>query len=97
MTHWLTQTSAGFVFTLVAWIILLLVLYLTPVILAYSLGSTHGKEILILNITLGWTILGWLAALIWAIASGNGGSFDDISGDESPRANKKMHKMNKIQ
>ena len=30
----------------------------------------------------GWTILGWIAALIWAIMSGNGGSFDE---DPPPR------------
>jgi membrane protein implicated in regulation of membrane protease activity len=81
--HWLTQTSTGFVFALVAGIILLLVLYLLPVILAYSLGSSHIKGILTLNVILGWTILGWLAALVWATLSGNGGSFDEPAGDDS--------------
>jgi membrane protein implicated in regulation of membrane protease activity len=84
LMHWLTQTTTGFVFALVIGIILLLVLYLLPVILAYSLGSSYAKGILILNLTLGWTILGWLAALIWAILSGNGGSFDEPAGDDSP-------------
>ncbi|CDQ10434.1 conserved protein of unknown function [Acidithiobacillus ferrivorans] len=82
--HWLTQTSTGFVFALVAGIILLVVLYLLPAILAYSLGSAHTKGVLTLNLILGWTILGWLTALIWAILSGNGGSFDEPAGDDLP-------------
>lgn len=77
MAHWLTQTSAGFVFALVIGIILLPVLYLIPVILSYSLRSEHTKWILILNLTLGWTVLGWLAALIWATMSGNNENIDD--------------------
>ena len=77
MAHWLTQTSAGFVFALVIGIILLPVLYLIPVILSYSLRSEHTKWILILNLTLGWTVLGWLAALIWTTMSGNDESIDD--------------------
>lgn len=81
--HWLTQTSTGFVFALVAGIILLVLLYLLPAILAYSLGSAHTKGVLTLNLILGWTILGWLAALIWAILSGNGGSFDELAGNDS--------------
>ncbi len=79
MLRWLTQTSSGFVLALVVGIVLLAVLYLLPVILAYSLGSAHTKGILILNLALGWTVLGWLIALIWAIISGNGGSFDELT------------------
>ena len=82
MTHWLTDTSAGFVFALLAGFILLLVLYLLPVLLAYSLDSSHIKGILILNATIGWTVIGWLVARVWAILSGNGGSFDDLCGDD---------------
>jgi type VI protein secretion system component VasK len=89
MTHWLTQTSAGFVFVLVAGIILLLALYLIPAILSYSLGSEHTKWILILNLTLGWTVLGWLAALIWAAMSGNDESFDEPAGDSGRQQNTK--------
>ena len=89
MTHWLTQTSAGFVFALVTGIYLLLVLYLTPAILSYSLGSEHTKWILILNLTLWWTVLGWLAALIWAAMSGNDESIDDPLWDSLHQQNAK--------
>ena len=83
MTHWLTNTSAGFVLALLIGIILLVLLYLLPALLAYSLDSSQIKGILIVNITMGWTVIGWLVALVWAILSGNGGSFDDVSGDGS--------------
>lgn len=85
MTHWLTQTTAGFVFALVAGIILLLI----PAILSYSLGPGHTKWILILNLTLGWTVLGWLVALIWAAMSGNDESFDEPIGDSGHQQNTK--------
>lgn len=89
MAHWLTQTSAGFVFALVIGIILLLVLYLAPIILSYSLGSEYAKWILILNLTLGWTVLGWLAALIWAAMSGSDESIDDTLCDSAHQQNTK--------
>ena len=65
MTHWLTQTSAGFDFALVIAFILLPALYLMPAILSYTLGSEHTKRILMLNILLWWTVVWWLAPSFW--------------------------------
>jgi len=46
-----------------------LVLYELPAIVAYNHGHRLFFAILILNILLGWTIVGWIGALIWACAS----------------------------
>ncbi len=47
----------------------LLILYELPAIVAYKRGRRRFLAILLLNILLGWTILGWIGAFIWACAS----------------------------
>lgn len=42
------------------------ILYLIPTMFAVSRGHHQTMAIFMLNLTLGWTILGWLLALIWA-------------------------------
>ena len=51
--------------TLIA-LIVILTIYFTPAIIAYSRKKRNVNAILVLNIFLGWTIIGWLIALIWA-------------------------------
>lgn|SRR3989338_2070072 len=50
-------------------------LYFLPSIIAGMKRKENAISILILNIFLGWTILGWIGALIWA-----------YTGTPSPRA-----------
>lgn len=40
--------------------------YFTPALFAYRFKHHNADAILILNFALGWTVLGWIAALIWA-------------------------------
>src|SRR5436189_1044156 len=44
--------------------VFLLPLYVLPTILAWK--KTHRMPILLLNL-LGWTVLGWIGALVWAL------------------------------
>jgi T4 superinfection immunity protein len=46
--------------------LLVLVLYFFPAWLANYRYHRNTLAILILNLCLGWTALGWIAALIWA-------------------------------
>jgi hypothetical protein len=49
------------------WVLLILfVVYLLPTIIAAARWHYNAGAIFILNLFLGWTFLGWLAALIWA-------------------------------
>jgi Superinfection immunity protein len=48
-------------------ICLALVFYFLPAIIANIRGTEHQTAIGLINFFLGWTVLGWLAALIWAI------------------------------
>ena len=42
-------------------------LYLLPTLIAAARDKTHGAAgVFLLNIFLGWTLIGWLVAFIWA-------------------------------
>jgi hypothetical protein len=41
-------------------------LYLVPTADAYERAHPHALRIFLLNIFLGWTIAGWVAALVWS-------------------------------
>lgn len=47
-------------------IIIALVIYFLPSFVAMVRKNTQTVAIFILNLTLGWTILGWIGALVWA-------------------------------
>ena len=48
---------------------LLLVVYELPAVIAHNRNHRQFFAILLLNIALGWTILGWIASLIWACSN----------------------------
>jgi len=47
-------------------IIIGLVVYLIPSIVAWN--KKCGSGVMVLNLFLGWTFIGWVAALIWAVS-----------------------------
>jgi T4 superinfection immunity protein len=47
--------------------LLLLIFYFLPAVIASQRHTKHGGMIFLINFVFGWTILGWIAALIWAI------------------------------
>ena len=52
---------------LVLFILILIVLfYFIPAIKAYETKHRQKEAILILNLFLGWTTIGWVVALVWA-------------------------------
>jgi hypothetical protein len=50
--------------TLVIIVIIGIVVYFIPSMVAWN--KKHSAGIIMLNLFLGWTFLGWLASLIWA-------------------------------
>jgi T4 superinfection immunity protein len=50
-------------------IILLLVVYFVPAVVANSRHHRQLGPIVAVNLLLGWTILGWVAALAWALTT----------------------------
>ena len=49
-------------------IILILVPYFLPSIIALFRGKSNSTAIFMLNLFLGWTFIGWVVALIWAVS-----------------------------
>ena len=48
---------------------LLLIVYLLPTAIASGRSHPNSVSIFLLNLFLGWTLLGWIAALVWAATS----------------------------
>src|SRR3989338_3594787 len=60
------STEAGKGLLGLAFIIGLILLYFLPAIIAGRRRNPDEKQIMILNVFLGWTFVGWVIALIWA-------------------------------
>jgi hypothetical protein len=43
--------------------------YFLPTVIAAARGHQNGGLIFLTNLLLGWTLLGWIAALVWAATS----------------------------
>lgn len=51
-------------------ILIFLFIYFIPTIVAFSRGHKNALAIFILNLFLGYTFVGWVIALIWAVYNG---------------------------
>jgi hypothetical protein len=58
------MSSIGPIFVL----IILLALYFIPALVAYSRSLANTSSIFIVNLFLGWSLIGWVVALAWAVA-----------------------------
>lgn len=47
---------------------LVLLVYFLPSIVAWDKGHANLAAIVILNLLLGWTFVGWVVALVWAMS-----------------------------
>ena len=52
--------------------LLVISVYLIPAIVAAVRSHHNQNAILILNLLLGWTVLGWAAALVWSATATTG-------------------------
>ena len=48
--------------------LILIALYFVPSILAHTNKKTNRNAITALNFFLGWTLIGWVIALVWALS-----------------------------
>jgi len=46
--------------------LIILPIYLLPALVAICRGHRNALAILVLDVLLGWTLIGWVAAFIWA-------------------------------
>jgi hypothetical protein len=47
--------------------LLALILYFVPTIIAHMRDVQNYAKIIFVNLLLGWTVVGWIAALIWSL------------------------------
>jgi hypothetical protein len=57
----MSDTGLGF-----GYLAILLLIYFLPAAIAFSRGHVNAGAILVLNLFLGWTALGWIVALVWS-------------------------------
>jgi len=51
----------------IIFLVLAFVVYFLPTIVASKNKKKNSDAILILNLFLGWTFVGWIIALVWAV------------------------------
>jgi hypothetical protein len=65
----MTALNGGDVFLGFLLVVLLVSLYFLPAIISAGRGKHPNRDaILALNLFLGWTLIGWVGALVWALA-----------------------------
>ena len=59
------------ILSLAFWILIFILgtLYFIPTIIAKACNKKNSDGVFIVNFTLGWTIIGWIIALMWAISA----------------------------
>ena len=75
-------------------IIPLLILYLIPSIIAFSRNSPNKIGVLILNLFLGFTVIGWLIALIWSFSSNSKTTIIVNNSQHDNKTEKPNHQQN---
>jgi hypothetical protein len=53
---------------ILAAIIFSTLLYFVPTVIAFVKNKANKVAILVLNIFLGWSLIGWVVALVWAVS-----------------------------
>lgn len=48
--------------------VLIIFVYILPTLVALGVKNRNWPAIAVLNLALGWTYIGWIIALIWAVA-----------------------------
>lgn len=52
----------------IIWFMFFAVLYFSPSIVAYQKKKVNLNSIFVVNFFLGWTLIGWVITLAWALA-----------------------------
>jgi hypothetical protein len=54
-----------------SFVLFLVVMYWLPTIIAVARQAQSALGVAMLNFFLGWTVIGWVVALIWALGAAN--------------------------
>lgn len=65
----LRKHPSGLGLTLIWLLALISLLYFLPLAIAFSRGHKDTGPIFVVDLFLGWTLVGWVVALVWACKS----------------------------
>jgi len=57
--------------TVIIGILLCITIYMLPAGIGIIRGRSNAGAIFVLNLFLGWTLIGWVISLVWAVADDN--------------------------
>jgi hypothetical protein len=57
------ETITGF-----AWLVVLLGIYFAPTLIAFQRTHVNAAPILVVNLFLGWTLIGWVISFAWSVS-----------------------------
>lgn len=60
-------------------IFLVLVMYLSPTMVAFGRDARRAWAIAAANVFLGWTVIGWIITLVWSVTSQTGQSSKSVA------------------
>ena len=70
--------------------IVLLVIYFLPAIIASVRSHRQTMAIVVLNLLLGWTLIGWVVAIVWACTADTNKTKARLSPEEAGYAFRRM-------
>lgn len=73
-----------------------IVLYFLPTIIAYKRGHANKVIILVIDLVLGWTFLGWAGCLVWASIDTDGSSAKNITRNIGGNRYEDLAKLQKL-
>ncbi|MBN6740543.1 superinfection immunity protein [Acidithiobacillus sp. MC6.1] len=85
MLNRLMDTTSGTMIVITIGALVIALIYLLPALLAFAMGHPHPWGVLLVDLVLGWTIMGWIAALVWALWQSEDGDNFDNPGHASPK------------
>jgi len=53
--------------TTILMLLLIVVIYMLPTLIAFGREHPRRQDVVVLNILLGWTLIGWIVAFLWAL------------------------------
>lgn len=67
---------------LLPFLLLYLLIYILPSLIAYIRSMHNRNKILLVNMLLGWTVVGWIVSLIWAVSQKQPSVSSNLAADE---------------
>ncbi|MGA8402648.1 MAG: superinfection immunity protein [Stellaceae bacterium] len=52
--------------TTILMVLAIALLYMLPTLIAFGRGYSHRQDVAVVNILVGWTLIGWIAVFLWA-------------------------------